>query len=858
MVSTGGAGPADNSPEVPYRRIVEAANLGIWALDPEGATTFANRKMSDILGYPAEEMATLTLFDVLDEQGKAQAARNLERRRRGESAQIECAFLRKDGAQVWLLVNASPLLDERGGYVGALWMASEITERKRVEALIQRGEQQLAAAQRVAHLGSWEWDVTTDQLSWSDELYRIFGLEPGELTPTYAGYLAQLHPDDVDMVNAAVGAAMHGGGEYQFEHRLIRKDGEIGWIRSRGKVVFDETGAPLRLHGTGLDITASKRTEEALQHSSARNRLLRRMATAANEASGLEELLQVALEEIRAHTGWNIGHARMCFDDHTDGAANLTIWSQDPELLQAQAAAMEAMRRGPLTGLVGEVLATGSAAWTIDMSDTSTSNGPLLAARLGLVGGFCFPVLVGAQVTCVLEFLSDRPIEPDAAFLETINQVSSQLARVAERQRAGEELASARDAAMEASRLKSEFLATMSHEIRTPMNGVIGLTGLLLGTQLDVGQRQYAEGVQVAGEALLTIINDLLDFSKIEAGKLDLETVDFDVVRVVEEVAGLMGQSARQKGLRLVTLCAPDLPTAVLGDPARLRQVLLNLSSNAVKFTEAGEITLRARRDPSTSPEGSSTPPAVGNIRFEVIDSGIGIAEGDVLRMFEPFAQADASTTRRFGGTGLGLAISRRLVRAMGGDLGVDSEPGRGSTFWFRVPLPPSPAIPSLTTPPVLQAGIANGLPSDAPRALSAPEGADTRRRVLVVEDSPINQMVACGILKQLGYGADIAADGLAALEALQRTEYVAILMDCQMPRMDGYSATGEIRSREGGSRHTPVIAMTAGAIDGDRERCLAAGMDDYISKPVKPKAIESALDRWVGAALGEAAPVST
>jgi len=690
-------------PEVPYRRIVEAANLGIWALDPEGATTFANGKMSDILGYSSEEMATLTLLDVLDEPGKAQAAGSLERRRRGESAQIECALVRKDGTHVWLLVNASPLLDEGGDYEGALCMVSEITERKRVEALIQLGEQQLADAQRVAHLGSWEWDVVTDQLSWSDELYRIFGLEPGELVPTYAGYLAQLHPDDVDTVNAFVGTAMHGGGRYEFEHRIVRKNGEIGWIRSRGEVVFDEAGTPLRLHGTGLDITASKRTEEALQHSSARNRLLKRIATAANEASGLEELLQVAVEEIRAHTGWIIGNARMCSDE-------------------------EAMREAALTGLLDEVHTTFSPAWTTDLSDDSTSLGSVLAGQLGLVGGFCFPVLIGAQVTCVLEFLSDQPIEPDAAFLETISQASSQLARVAERQRAGEELATARDAAMEASRLKSEFLATMSHEIRTPMNGVIGLTGLLLGTQLDAGQRQYAEGVQVAGEALLSIINDLLDFSKIEAGKLDLETVAFDVGRVVEEVSGLIGQSARDKGLKLLMSCAPDLPSAVLGDPARLRQVLLNLSSNAVKFTEAGEITLLARLDPSASPEGSSMPATGGHIRFEVVDSGIGIAEGDMLRMFEPFSQADASTTRRFGGTGLGLAISRRLVTAMGGELGVDSEPGRGSTFWFCVPLPPSPILAGLPAP---QAGIGDGLHDGVPGTASTPEvTADARGRV--------------------------------------------------------------------------------------------------------------------------------
>jgi len=533
---------------------------------------------------------------------------------------------------------------------------------------------------------------------------------------------------------------------------------------------------------------------------------------------------------------------------------------------------------------------------------------------------------------------------------------------VTERARAEEAVAEARDQALEASRQKSAFLATMSHEIRTPMNGVIGLTGLLLDTRLDDRQCQYAEGIRGAGEALLAIINDILDFSKIEAGKLELEVVDFDLVQVVDEAAGLVAQAAQRKGLELVAYCYPGLPTELRGDPARIRQVLLNLASNAVKFTQRGEVVIRAR--PVEESDGAVV------VRFEVADTGIGIAKADHQRLFEPFSQADTSTTRRFGGTGLGLAISRQLVAAMDGELGLDSALGRGSTFWFTLPLARAAAgavdgfrpfhhlleglrvlvvddndtnrlilreqlsawdvhaevaedgptaldrlrtaagrnqphdlalldmcmagmdglelaqrisaDPALATTRLVlltsaadvgadetrQAGIVASLTKpvrasqlyDCLMRLTASTAHDgqqaaavasalkptLRGHILVVEDNTTNQMVALGILDQLGYRADVAANGLEALEALDRTQYAAVLMDCQMPEMDGYTATGEIRRREAGSRHIPVIAMTAGAMEGDRERCMAAGMDDYVSKPVKPHDIAAALARWV------------
>ncbi|MDT0169679.1 response regulator [Pseudarthrobacter sp. BRE9] len=530
------------------------------------------------------------------------------------------------------------------------------------------------------------------------------------------------------------------------------------------------------------------------------------------------------------------------------------------------------------------------------------------------------------------------------------------------------ELEAAREAAMESSRLKSEFLATMSHEIRTPMNGVVGLTALLLETGLDETQRQYAQGVKGAGESLLALINDILDFSKLEAGKVDLDIRPFDPRVLVEEVAALLAEPALAKNLELIAYCEPDVPARLQGDSGRIRQILLNLASNAVKFTTTGEVSIRVTtQDPGAGPGSTAT------IHFEVRDTGIGISAEHQGKLFESFSQADASTTRRYGGTGLGLAICRRLTTVMDGAIGLDSAPGQGSTFWFRLPLPIAPP----STDPVPAAGFLNGLrvlvvddnatnrlvlesqlrgwrlqPQSVPDATAAlelaraagqagapfhlavldycmpdtdglelarrikadpalasmelimltstmqvdpveiaaagvrewlmkpvrssefynrlvrlistregmpqswsnagpPQPAQTQGRgphrgqILVVEDNEVNQLVARATVEKFGYAVDVVSNGAEAVAATAATRYAAVLMDCHMPVMDGFEATREIRRRPGATR-LPIIAMTAGALDGDRERCLAAGMDDYLSKPVDGAALEAALARWV------------
>jgi PAS domain S-box-containing protein len=864
------------------RGAFEASAVGMAITDLDLRVVRVNAALRDLLGRAEEELVGERL---------------------GEPAPFhaETRVTRPDGTEVWLDLTGSVLRHPDGTPRHHLLQAIDVTARKRGEAEVALARRRLEDAQSLAHVGSWEWNLDTGELVWSDELIAIFGRRPEAIGDAKAGaWMDIVHPDDVEAVQASVDEARetrHSENEY----RIVRPDGEVRWLVARRRGL---DGPPARrIVGTIQDVTERRREEarrrdaealfaQALEHAPSGMAVLDRDGRFVTVNPALCALTGFAEHELLARNFAALVH---------------------PDAFAHALERHQAMLAGELERFAGEepcLCRDGSTLWVL------LNVGPRRGAD-GTPQGFII-----------------------------------QVQDVTERRAAAQALRDSEAAARDASRMKSQFLANMSHEIRTPMNGVLGMVDALLHSTLGDEQRRHAETARRSAESLLTIIDDVLDFSKIEAGRLVLEERPVDLVELLEELRHLLWPRARARGLRLVVQLDPRVPDVVIGDPVRLRQVLVNLMANAIKFSQDGEVLVTVEPDAED----------VDRVRFAVADQGIGIDAETLGRLFEPFTQADASTTRRFGGTGLGLAISRQLAELMGGTIDATSAPGVGSRFRFTARLPAAtgadaehprplagidvllvddqdsrrtalsamvtrwgaqptavargdapraltlaaargqgPAVVVLGDPPdgLLEAlraragrdlpavvfsvtdeppdlggaddstvgfasplrgadlrdalarlaGVAPATPEPAPVApvtLPAEDpGLGTGRRVLVVEDNEVNQQVTLLSLRRRGFAVDVVGDGAQAVAASKDTAYDLILMDCQMPVMDGFAATAEIQARDGAAA-APIIAMTASSMAEDRERCRVAGMDDFVAKPVRADELDVVLRRWL------------
>ncbi len=746
--------------------------------------TWVNAGFTRITGYELIEVLGKSPGSVLQCPRTSVAAIQAMREcfNREEGFRGEILNQGKNGREYWLALDVVPLRDAAGRLEGFMAIELDISERKLAEASLQEHAERTALALAAGELALWDWDIGSGRTHFDARWAEMLGESFSDLRPHVDEWVTRCHPEDLPLAQAAL--QKHFAGEtalYQCRHRLRHRDGSWRWILDVGKVVSrGADGVPLRMVGTHQDITA--------QHLDQLER--------ARQATALEHTGRLA------HVGsWELDLAtgRLSWSDQVRA-----IHEVGPEFLPSLAKS--------IGFYPDEAKAVINAAFYAGIE-----RGEPFDLELPLVTALGSHLRVRVQGEAVR--IGNRT--------ETLRGAMQDVTE-SYRQRAA--LAAAKEAAEAATRAKADFLANMSHEIRTPMNAVLGMAELLQNTTLTEEQAGFSATLRTSGQTLLAIINDILDFSKIESGQLELEQTPVSLRELVESAKTILVAAATAKGLSLTTEFGPDVPEAIMGDPVRLRQILTNLLSNAVKFTAVGGIRLVVERkhgDDFVERDSHVFAPQVAfPLSFSVHDTGIGIPADRLDRLFKSFSQVDASTTRHYGGTGLGLAISSRLAGLMRGRMEVESTHGKGSTFRFELLVTPA-VLPAKALP------VPSGVPAPA-RAL----------RILLADDISTNQQVALLLLKRLGYTAEVAGNGLEVLAAVAHAPFDVIFLDVQMPEMDGLTCARRLCETYPRERRPWIIAMTANALEGDRELCLAAGMDDYIAKPISGQSLADALGR--------------
>jgi PAS domain S-box-containing protein len=725
----------------------------------------------------------------------------------GESVEVEYRIQTPDGRQKWIRDRAFPVRDQSGELIRVAGIAEDITERKCAEQSLRSSEEKFRQlAENIREVFFIMTPSGSETIYASPAFEGIWERSLESIYQNPMSWAEAIHPDDRERAFLLIDRQL-GGDLVDSEFRIRTPDGRVKWIRSRTSPIRDQAGELIRIVGIAEDISERKRAEQALLAS---HEFVQSTIDALSSSMCVLDEKGTIIEVNRTWKDFANANRKVHVHECSDSCEWEEHFGAGVSYLDAcdRAVSNGAVEAAEFASGIRSLLRGDMEEFTKEYACHAPHERRWFVAKVTRFFHSGLPRIVVEHVNITTRKLAEEEMRRAKLEAEAEGVRANHLAREAER----------------ANEAKSEFLANMSHEIRTPMNGVIGMTGLLLDTELTAEQSRYAELARGSGESLLQLINDILDFSKIEAKKLELETVDFDLRSLLDNLTSILSAMAQSKGIELICIADPAVPTGLRGDPGRLRQVLTNLAGNAIKFTDKGEVVVRV----TVQAEGKSD----CMVRFSVHDSGIGIREDKIGFLFEKFSQVETSTTRKYGGTGLGLAICKQLVERMGGEVGVTSEEGKGSEFWFTVRL-----MRSL------------GLGAQAEDGhVAGQTAARLKGRILVAEDNSTNREVAMGILRKLGLRAESVANGAEAVSALESIPYDLVLMDMRMPVMDGIEATRQIRNPRSAvlNHDIPIIALTANAMQTDRQRCLASGMNDFVPKPIVRSVLRSALERWL------------